>query len=93
MDTELDSARHLVYQSAAAIADGEGDTRQSSKAKLVASEAAEFVSRNAMQVYGGKGYSKQYPLERYVRDAKILSIIGGTSEIQRTTIAGEVLDL
>lgn len=93
MDTELDSARHLVYQSAAAIADGEGDTRKSSKAKLVASEAAEFVTRNAMQIYGGKGYSKQFPLERYFRDAKILSIIGGTSEIQRTTIAGEVLNL
>lgn len=93
MDAKLDSARHLVYQSATTIADGRGDTRQSSKAKYVASDAAEFVTRNAMQVYGGKGYSKDFPLERYYRDARILGIIGGTTEIQKTTVAREVLDL
>ncbi|WP_135535959.1 acyl-CoA dehydrogenase family protein [Halostella pelagica] len=93
MDAQLDGARHLVYDSAKAIADGNGDTRKSSKAKYVASDAAEFVTRNAMQVHGGKGYSKDLPLERYYRDAKILSIIGGTTEIQKTTAASEALNL
>jgi len=92
MDAQLDGARHLVYDSANAIADGSGNTRKSSKAKYVASDAAEFVTRNAMQVHGGKGYSKDLPLERYYRDAKILSIIGGTTEIQKTTAATEALD-
>lgn len=93
MDATLDGARHLVYDSAHAIANGNGDTRKSSKAKYVASDAAEFVTRNAIQVYGGKGYRKDLPLERYYRDAKILSIIGGTTEIQKTTVAGKALDL
>lgn len=93
MDAELDSARSLVYESATSIADGEGDTRKSSKAKYVASDAAEFVTRNAMQVHGGHGYSTDLPLERYYRDAKILSIIGGTTEIQKTTVAAEALGL
>lgn len=93
MDARLGGARHLVYDSAKAIADGNGDTRKSSKAKYVASEAAEFVTRNAMQVHGGKGYRKDLPLERFYRDAKILSIIGGTNEIQRTTAASEALGL
>ncbi|ADJ16478.1 acyl-CoA dehydrogenase family protein [Halalkalicoccus jeotgali] len=93
MDARLDGARHLVYDSAKAIADGEPSTRKSSKAKYVASEAAEFVTRNAIQVHGGKGYRKDLPLERFYRDAKILSIIGGTNEIQKTTVAGEALNL
>lgn len=93
MDTQLDAARHAVYRSAAAIADGTHDTRLSSQAKYLGSETAESVTRSAIQVYGGKGYSKEYPLERYYRDAKILSIIGGTNEIQKTTIAREQLDL
>lgn len=93
MDARLDGARHLVYESATAIADGEASTRKSSKAKFAASEAAEFLTRNAIQIHGGKGYRKDLPLERYYRDAKILSIIGGTNEIQRTTVASEALDL
>lgn len=93
MDATLDGARHLVYQSAHAIANDDPDTQQSSKAKFVASDAAEFVTRNAIQVYGGKGYRKDLPLERYYRDAKILSIIGGTTEIQKTTTAKRALGL
>lgn len=93
MDARLDAARHLVYASAAAIADGNGDTRRSSKAKFVASDTAEFVTRNAMQVHGGKGYRTDLPLERYYRDARILGIIGGTTEIQKTTVAEQALDL
>lgn len=93
MDARLTAARQLVYDSAHAIATGEPDTRRSSTAKWTASEAAEFVTRNAMQIYGGNGYSKEYPLERYYRDAKILSIIGGTNEIQQTTVAQQLLDL
>lgn len=93
MDAHLEAARGLVYDSAVRIADGEGDTRVSSRAKFVASDAAEFCARNAMQVYGGKGYRTDYPLERYYRDARILSIIGGTTEIQKTTVAREALGL
>ena len=93
MDARLESARGLVYDSAVRIADGDGDTRASSRAKFTASDAAEFCARNAMQIYGGKGYRTDYPLERYYRDARILSIIGGTSEIQKTTVAGEALGL
>lgn len=93
MDARHTAARQLVYDSAHGIATEEPDTRRSSRAKWVASEAAEFVTRNAMQIYGGKGYSKEYPLERYYRDAKILSIIGGTNEIQQTTVAQQLLDL
>jgi len=93
MDTRLDAARHLVYESAATIADEGGNTRTSSQAKYYASDVAEFVTRNAMQIYGGKGYRTDYPLERYVRDAKILSLIGGTTEIQQTTVATESLSL
>jgi hypothetical protein len=93
MDATLAGARHLVYDSAAEIAAGAGDTRLSSRAKYVASDAAEFVTRNAIQVHGGKGYSAALPLERYYRDAKILSIIGGTTEIQQTTVARQLLGL
>ena len=93
MDARLDAARHLVYASAATIADEDGDTRRSSKAKFVASDVAEFVTRNAMQVHGGKGYRTDLPLERYYRDARILGIIGGTTEIQKTTVATQALDL
>ncbi|MEM4780394.1 MAG: acyl-CoA dehydrogenase family protein [Halalkalicoccus sp.] len=93
MDARLSGARHLVYDSATSIADGDGRTRKSSKAKFVASEASEFVTRNAIQVHGEKGYRTDLPLERYYRDAKILSIIGGTNEIQRTTVASEALGL
>jgi butyryl-CoA dehydrogenase len=93
MDSQLESARHLVYDSATMIAGDKGDTRASSKAKFVASDAAEFVTRNAIQIHGGKGYRTDLPLERYYRDAKILSIIGGTSEIQKTTIASAALGI
>lgn len=93
MDARLTAARQIVYDSAHGIATDQPDTRRSSRAKWTASEAAEFVTRNAMQIYGGKGYSKEYPLERYYRDAKILSIIGGTNEIQQTTVAQQLLDL
>ncbi|MBV0925969.1 acyl-CoA dehydrogenase family protein [Halomicroarcula limicola] len=93
MDTRLDAARHLVYESAATIADEGGNTRKSSQSKYYASDVAEFVTRNAMQIYGGKGYRTDYPLERYFRDAKILSLIGGTTEIQQTTVATESLSL
>lgn len=93
MDSRLDSARHLVYNSAMGIANGSPDTGRSSKAKYVASDAAEFVTRNAIQIHGGKGYRTDLPLERYYRDAKILSIIGGTTEIQKTTVAREALGM
>lgn len=92
MDAKLYGARDLVYDSALRIAEGDGDTRTSSRAKWVASEAAESVTRDAIQVHGGKGYRKDLPVERYFRDAKILSLLGGTTEIQKTTVASKALD-
>ena len=60
-------------------------------AKLAASEAANAISKEAVQVLGGYGYSREYPVERYFRDAKITEIYEGTSEIQRIVIARNVL--
>jgi len=92
MYRRLAGARHLVYSAALGISNDEGETRASSVAKLAGSEAAEFVTRNAVQIHGGTGYRRGEAVEQLYRDAKILSIIGGTDEIQRTTIAGETLE-
>jgi alkylation response protein AidB-like acyl-CoA dehydrogenase len=93
MDAKLDAARHLAYQSAASISEGAVDTHESAKAKFYATEAAEEITRDAMQIYGGRGYSKEYPLEQYFRDARGLTILGGTSEIQKTTVAKQAMDM
>jgi hypothetical protein len=65
-------------------------TQFASMAKLLASETAMFVADEAVQIYGGYGYVKEYPVERYLRDAKVTEIYEGTSEIQRIVIAREL---
>ena len=65
--------------------------KESSMAKVFAAEAAMFVTSKAIQIYGGYGYTKDYPLERYFRDAKITEIYEGTSEMQRMTIARQLM--
>jgi alkylation response protein AidB-like acyl-CoA dehydrogenase len=91
MKCRIDASRLLIYQAALAkMGSKTGDGRYSleaSEAKLFASETAMWVTTQAIQIHGGMGYSKEMPLERYFRDAKITEIYEGTSEIQRMVIA------
>jgi alkylation response protein AidB-like acyl-CoA dehydrogenase len=91
MKTRIEAARLLLYQAALAKerskTSGERFTLEASMAKLFASETAMFVTHAALQIHGGMGYSKELPIERYFRDAKITEIYEGTSEIQRLVIA------
>jgi len=91
MDTEIQAARLLTLRAAAAKMSGGRHTGASAMAKLFASETANRVAKNAIQVHGGNGYVTEYPVERFYRDAKITEIYEGTSEIQRLVIASQLL--
>jgi alkylation response protein AidB-like acyl-CoA dehydrogenase len=91
MATELDAARLLVYRAAWLKEEGRPHTEEGAKAKLFASEMARRQTAEAIQVLGGYGYTKEFPVERYYRDAKITEIYEGTSEIQRLVIARSIL--
>jgi alkylation response protein AidB-like acyl-CoA dehydrogenase len=91
MSTRIEAARLLTLNAALKKMRGERFTRDAAMAKLYASETAMWVTTKAIQVHGGMGYSKELPLERYFRDAKITEIYEGTSEIQRIVIARETL--
>jgi alkylation response protein AidB-like acyl-CoA dehydrogenase len=91
MSTEIDAARLLVYRAAWRKQQGLPHTEEGAKAKLYASEMARRQTAEAIQVLGGYGYTKEFPVERYYRDAKITEIYEGTSEIQRLVIARELL--
>jgi len=91
MATSTDAARLLTERAAAAKDAGRTVTLLSSQAKLFASEAAVRVSEEAVQIHGGYGYIKEYPVEKYWRDSKLCTIGEGTSEIQRLVIAREIL--
>ena len=93
MSTEIDAARLLVYRAATLRERGEPHTEAGAKAKLFASEMARRQTAEAIQVLGGYGYTKEFPVERYYRDAKITEIYEGTSEIQRLVIARSILGL
>ena len=93
MAVKYENARRLTYDAAARIDEGEKPTKLASMAKLYASEIAEEVASDAVQVHGGNGYTRDYPVERQYRHTKIYQIGEGTSEIQRNIIAGELLDL
>jgi alkylation response protein AidB-like acyl-CoA dehydrogenase len=97
MKTRVEASRLLIYQAAlakqASKASGERFTQQASMAKLFASETASYCSSEAIQIHGGMGYSKELPVERYYRDAKITEIYEGTSEIQRLVISRHELGL
>ena len=90
MTTELDAARLLTHRAAWLKDTGYRVTREASMAKLFASEAASRITHGAIQVFGGYGYSRDYPVERYFRDARVTEIYEGTSEIQRVVIARQV---
>jgi butyryl-CoA dehydrogenase len=91
MATQTNVARLLTFQAAWQRDQGMDFTAAAAKAKLYASEVAVEASLNAVQIFGGYGYLKDYPVERYMRDAKITEIYEGTSEIQRMIIAREIL--
>ncbi|MGO9062432.1 MAG: acyl-CoA dehydrogenase family protein [Candidatus Binataceae bacterium] len=91
MAVEVDAARMLTLQAAALKDAGQVHTKQSAMAKLFAAEAAMKAATEAVQIHGGYGYTKEFKVERFFRDAKITEIYEGTSEIQRLVIAGQVL--
>lgn len=91
MATEIEAARLLAYQAAARLDEGEETTRSASYAKLFGAEMVMRVTLKAIQVFGGYGYMREFPVERFMRDAKLISIGGGTSEIQKLIIARELL--
>ena len=93
MATEIDAARLLVYRAAWLKQEGLPHAEEGAKAKLFASEMARRQTAEAIQVLGGYGYTKEFPVERYYRDAKITEIYEGTSEIQRLVIARSILGL
>ncbi|MCL4251908.1 MAG: acyl-CoA dehydrogenase family protein [Anaerolineae bacterium] len=97
MKTRIEASRLLIYSACAAKerskTTGERYTVEASMAKLFASETAMFVTDEAIQIHGGMGYSKEMPIERYYRDARITRIYEGTSEIQRMVIARNELGL
>lgn len=89
---DIHAARLMIYQAAYLKENGQSFTRQAAIAKLFATEMAERVCRDAIQIHGGYGVSAEYPVERMYRDARIMTIGEGTSEIQRLVIARCVLD-
>ena len=91
MSMEIDAARLLVLRAAWLKASGRAHTEAGAKAKLFASEMARRQTAEAIQVLGGYGYTKEFPVERFYRDAKITEIYEGTSEIQRLVIARQIL--
>ncbi|MBI4575928.1 MAG: acyl-CoA dehydrogenase [Planctomycetes bacterium] len=91
MAMELDAARLLTWRAAWLADRGERHTREASMAKLHASEMANRAATQAVQIHGGVGYTRDFPVERYFRDAKVTEIYEGTSQVQRLVIARELL--
>jgi len=89
--TELDAAQLLAFRAAALKETGKPFTREASMAKVFASEAGNRACHKAVQILGGYGYTRDYPVERHLRDVKVSTIYEGTSEIQRVVIARELL--
>ncbi len=92
MATKVDAARLLVYRAAFLRDQGKSFTKAAAMAKLYASEISSEVADMAVQIHGGYGYSKSYPVERYYRDARVTRIYEGTSEIHRMVIARSVME-
>jgi butyryl-CoA dehydrogenase len=90
MATEIEAARLMMFSAAEMKDNGENYTLQASMAKLFASEMVNRITAQAIQIHGGYGYTKEYPVERYYRDARVFTIYEGTSEIQRVVISNLV---
>ena len=91
MDVKIQAAKHLVYKAACLKQEGKPYSIDAARAKLFAAEVAMEVTTKAVQIFGGYGYTKEYPVERMMRDAKITEIYEGTSEVQKMVIAGSIL--
>ena len=91
MATQIDASRLLTYRAATMLDAGKRVTRESAMAKLFASEAAVSIANEAVQIHGGYGFIKDYPVEKFYRDVKLCTIGEGTSEIQRLVIARQLL--
>lgn len=91
MATKVEAARLLTYQAAWRESQGLPYGKESAMSKLYAGDIAMEVTTDAVQVFGGYGYTKEYPVERYMRDAKITQIYEGTQEIQRLVISKMLL--
>jgi acyl-CoA dehydrogenase len=92
MAMKIEAARLLVWQSAWRIDRGERNTREAAMAKAFAADSAMQVATDAVQIFGGYGFNKEYPVEKLMRDAKIFQIYEGTSQIQRLIIAREIFE-
>ncbi|QCJ48158.1 acyl-CoA dehydrogenase [Haloprofundus sp. MHR1] len=92
MDTKIQAAKLLMHQAADKKMRGENFIKEAAQAKLYASEISREVANEGIQIHGGYGYTKDFPAERYYRDAKLNEIYEGTSEILRNTIAAQMLD-
>jgi alkylation response protein AidB-like acyl-CoA dehydrogenase len=91
MAVEIEAARLLMLSAAQMKDNGENYTLQASIAKLYASEMVNRVTAHAVQLHGGYGFTREYPVERYYRDARVFTIYEGTSEIQRVVISNQLL--
>jgi hypothetical protein len=91
MATRIDASRLLTYRAATMLDSGKRVTRESAMAKLFASESAVWIANEAVQIHGGYGFIKDYPVEKFYRDVKLCTIGEGTSEIQRLVIARQLL--
>lgn len=92
MATELEAARLLVYQAAWLKDQGKPFAREASMAKLFATDAAMRITTEAVQILGGSGYTREFPVERYMREAKVLQIVEGTNQIQRLILSRKLLE-
>jgi hypothetical protein len=92
MATQIAAARMLIYKAAVCSEDGFPDVTEAAQAKIFASEMAIKVTNDALQIFGAAGYSRNRPLERMVRDARMFTIGGGTAQILRTVVASRLLD-
>jgi alkylation response protein AidB-like acyl-CoA dehydrogenase len=91
MATEIEAAKQLMLSAASMKDRGEKYSAQASMAKLFASEMVNRITSQALQIHGGYGYTKDYPVERFYRDARVFTIYEGTSQIQRVVISNSIL--
>jgi acyl-CoA dehydrogenase len=92
MATLIEACRLLTLHAARLISDGKKASKESSMAKRLSADSAMEITTNAVQIFGGYGYTKEYPVEKLMRDAKLMQIYEGTSQIQRIVIARELLN-
>jgi alkylation response protein AidB-like acyl-CoA dehydrogenase len=92
MDTKIRAARYLMHAAADRKMRGERYVKEAAQAKLFASEMSREVCNEAIQIHGGYGYTRDFDVERYYRDAKLNEIYEGTSEVLRNTIADQLLE-